>query len=109
MYIGNDLPDMSPNDIRTVALDFVNDLAPGEVLQTPTAFLEAPSDLNVGGGTDSTPMVRITNGPTILGTMIGVQISHPIANVIYRLRLSGITNQNNTPELYTHIKCEPLR
>jgi len=108
MYIGNDLPDMTPTDIRTVGLDFINDLAPGEALVNSVAFCEIPPDLNVGAPTDPNPAAHITNGPTVIGTSIGVQLTGLIAGIIYRIRVVGQTNSGNHPELYAHLRCVPL-
>jgi hypothetical protein len=108
MYIGNDLPDMTPADVRTVGFDFINDLASGESLIGSTAFCEIPADLNVGAPVDGSPAAHITNGPTVLGTVIGVQISALIAGIIYRVRIVATTNNNNHPELYAHIRCVAL-
>lgn len=108
MYIGTDLPDMSTNDIRTLALDFVNDLAVGETISSSQAFCEVPPELNVGAPTDGNPSSHITNGPTVLGTKVAVRIATLIPGICYRLRIVATTNQANSPELYAHIKCVPV-
>jgi hypothetical protein len=107
MYIGSDLPDMTPADIRTVGFDFINDLASGEALTSSVGFCEVPADLNVGAPVDPNPSSRITNGPTVVGNTVGVQLTGLIAGIIYRVRIVAATNAGNHPELYSHVRCVP--
>lgn len=109
MYIGNDLPDMTTNDIRMLAFDFVNDLAPGEIIQSAQAFCEVPQELNVGAPTDGSPSSHITHGPDIIGTAVATQLTGLITGIVYRLRIVATTDQTNHPELYSHIKCVPVK
>lgn len=108
MYIGNDLPDMSMSDVRTLALDFINDLASAEAITSSTPYCEVPPELNVGAPVDANPQSHITNGPTTLGTKVAVQLSNLIPGITYRLRIVATTNQANHPELYTHVRCTPV-
>lgn len=105
MYIGNDMPEVTPNDLRLITLDFVRDLnsSPVENITSADVYLEVPPDLNTL--IDPNSQTRLTGGVLINGSAVSQRITGLLDGIIYRFRIVAHTDQNNGPELYTHIRC----
>lgn len=106
MYVGSDFPDMSPNDVRRLTFDFVNDLDPivPETLVSALWFCEVPPELNTL--TDGNSQTHVQGTTNVYGTTQVVQsISGLQPGIVYRMRCVGTTNAGAQPELFSHVRC----
>lgn len=106
MYVGNDFPDVTPNDERPLTLDFTNDLDTVELITSVIVHLEVPADKNTL--TDPNPDSHLQGTPVIASPFVTQKVGGLLPGIIYRFRIVATTNEGNEPELYTHIRCVDL-
>lgn len=82
----------APADDRVYTIDFVNVLASGDSLVSVTAFTQTVN-ANLSGGT---PANLTLGSPSIIGTVVSIEISGGTADVDYLLTATVLTELGAT-------------
>lgn len=94
-----DYDEFNPTDIEPVGMDFINDLAPGEVITG------ANVTLLVLRGTDPDPQAHLTGPVAIIGTQVSQMLGNLIGGVKYRLIFVAMTATKPGVTLYADVFC----
>lgn len=99
MYIGSDFSPASPGESELYTLDFSNDLATNESINTAVWSLSAIE------GVDADAAVRLAGAASVTIKTTSQRIAGLQAGVKYLMQASVATTFGNTKVLYSHVAC----
>lgn len=109
-YVGRDFDPANPTESEVYSLDFVNELDPGEVINSVSSVT-----MTVFQGTDANPTSHLAGGPAINGTIVSQRVGGPsapggnlIAGVTYTIAYTVSTSFTNLITLYSRIACRAI-
>lgn len=105
MYIGQDFFPFDSTESIVVGIDFVNDLAAGDTIDSATVTCTVADDSQVS---DPDPQSRIAGGPFYpTNTQVTWRFASPVAGCKYLITVTATTTTG--AEIitdYTHAPCE---
>lgn len=105
MYLGVDYFPFDAAESIVLGIDFVNDLADGDSVNTATITCIVAQDSQVP---DPTPSARITGGPFYVGdTIVTFRFASPVAGAKYLITVTVTTTVGaEIVSDYTHLPSE---
>lgn len=100
MKLPVDFSDDYPPDTILYAIDFVNDLPPGDTIAS------AVWQVIVSTGSDPLPASHLNGAAVIVGTEVRQSISNLQSGVLYTMRALVTTQNGNKISLFSHVRAD---
>jgi hypothetical protein len=99
MKLPAEFSDSYPAESAVYTIDFVNDLAVGDSIQSAIWQILSISTA------DPNPQSHAIGGPSIVGTEVQQTCAGLLTGVLYTMRALVITAQANKVSLFAHVRC----